>query len=85
MIHPPLRGVILAVILAVNLALGLAGGLSSGQAAAAELAAEAPAVPFVSGMEDLPLMPGLEEVAASSIVFDTPQGRIVETFATGNV
>jgi hypothetical protein len=46
----------------------------------AALAAE-----FVAGTEDLPLMPGLAAVAGSSLVFDKPQGRIVEAQATGNV
>ncbi len=40
---------------------------------------------FVSGFEDLPLMPGLENVAGSDIVFDTPAGRIIEAEARGRV
>jgi hypothetical protein len=40
---------------------------------------------FVAGTEDLPLMPGLAAVAGSSLVFDKPQGRIVEAQATGKV
>ena len=40
---------------------------------------------FVAGLEDLPLMPGLAEVAGTATVFDAPQGRIVETFAAGAV
>jgi hypothetical protein len=77
---------------AAILALGVFAALAAAPVRTA-VAAEAqsvpqsvsPAVPFVSGMEDLPLMAGLREVPASSIVFDTPQGRIVETFATGRV
>ena len=46
----------------------------------AALAAE-----YVAGTEDLPLMPGLAAVAGSSLVFDKPQGRIVEAQATGKV
>jgi hypothetical protein len=38
---------------------------------------------FVAGVEDLPLMPGLAEVRDAGIVFDTPGGRIVETYAKG--
>jgi hypothetical protein len=38
---------------------------------------------FVSGLEDLPLMPGLNEVDQSGVVFDKPGGRIVESVATG--
>ncbi len=38
---------------------------------------------FVGGVEDLPLMPGLVEVAEARMVFDKPGGRIVEAFAVG--
>ena len=38
---------------------------------------------FVAGISDLPLMPGLTEVAGTSTVFDKPSGRIVEAYATG--
>lgn len=40
---------------------------------------------FVAGLEDLPLMPGLSTLEDAAVVFDTPQGRIVEAFATGAV
>jgi hypothetical protein len=40
---------------------------------------------FVPGTEDLPLMPGLEPVAGSAVVFDKPEGRIVESAADGAV
>jgi hypothetical protein len=40
---------------------------------------------FVAGTEDLPLMPGLAPVQGSSLVFDKPQGRIVEAQAAGKV
>jgi hypothetical protein len=40
---------------------------------------------FVPGTEDLPLMPGLVAVAGSGVVFDKPQGRIVEAQARGAV
>jgi len=39
---------------------------------------------FVAGTEDLPLMPGLAMVKDAGVVFDTPQGRIVEAYARGN-
>jgi hypothetical protein len=39
---------------------------------------------FVSTIEDLPLMPGLVE-EAGGMVFDSPGGRIVEAYATGEV
>lgn len=41
-------------------------------------------VTFISTIEDLPLMPGLVE-EAGGMVFDSPGGRIVEAFATGEV
>jgi len=40
---------------------------------------------FVAGLEDLPLMPGLVAVEEAGVRFDTPQGRIVEAYATGAV
>ncbi len=40
---------------------------------------------FVAGLEDLPLMPGLSTLEDTAVVFDTPQGRIVEAFATGTM
>ncbi len=38
---------------------------------------------FVAGLEDLPLMPGLATVDGAGLVFDEPQGRIVEAYAKG--
>ncbi len=38
---------------------------------------------FVSGTEDLPLMGGLAIVPGSALVFDKPEGRIVEAQARG--
>ncbi len=43
------------------------------------------ATAFVTGIEDLPLMSGLTEVADSAFVFDTPEGRLVESRAVGRV
>ncbi len=40
---------------------------------------------FVNAIDDLPLMPGLSEVAEAGIAFDKPQGRIVEAYAQGAV
>ncbi len=40
---------------------------------------------FVPGTEDLPLMPGLESIAGSAVVFDKPEGRIVESTAHGKL
>lgn len=40
---------------------------------------------FIAGVEDLPLMPGLSEIADAGLVFDKPSGRIVEAFAQGSV
>ena len=36
---------------------------------------------FVSGFEDLPLMPGLQEHDDTGVSFDTPGGRIIEAYA----
>ncbi len=40
---------------------------------------------FIFGFEDLPLMEGLTQVAQDSVLFDTPQGRIVQASAVGTV
>jgi hypothetical protein len=40
---------------------------------------------FVTGIEDLPLMDGLVEDRAAGLVFDKPEGRIVEAYAYGAV
>jgi hypothetical protein len=48
-------------------------------------AAAARAGGFVAGLEDLPLMPGLQEVEESAVSFDAPEGRIVEVYAEGAV
>lgn len=50
---------------------------------AAPLAAHADG--FVPGTEDLPLMAGLESVAGSAVVFDKPEGRIIESTAHGKL
>ena len=40
---------------------------------------------FVDGLEDVPLMAGLDPLPDRSVVFDKPTGRIVESYATGAV
>jgi len=40
---------------------------------------------FVAGIEDLPVMAGLEAVPAAGLVFDKPGGRIVEAYAAGKL
>lgn len=40
---------------------------------------------FIYGANDVPLMPGLEEVPSLRIVFDKPEGRIIQLFVRGNV
>ena len=48
-------------------------------------AQDAAASRFVPGFEDLPLMPGLETVPDSGLVFDKPHGRIVQAVVTGRL
>lgn len=36
---------------------------------------------FFSSLEDIPLMPGLSELPGQGMVFDKPEGRIVEALA----
>lgn len=38
---------------------------------------------FLSAMADIPLVPGFEEMEADSVLFDKPDGRIVEAYALG--
>ena len=40
---------------------------------------------FVAGTEDVPLMPGLAPVGDAPLVFDKPEGRIVEAQARGKL
>lgn len=40
--------------------------------------------PFFSTLNDVPLMPGLQELPERSLSFDKPEGRIVEAFAAIN-
>jgi hypothetical protein len=47
-------------------------------------AAPAGAAEFVAGTEDVPLMPGLV-AQAGAVVFDKPEGRIVEAEARGKL
>lgn len=39
---------------------------------------------FLGGYEDLPLAPGLSEIADSGLSFDSAGGRIVEAYAQGD-
>jgi len=39
---------------------------------------------FFETLNDVPLMPGLDEILDRSMVFDKPGGRIAESVATGN-
>ncbi len=49
-------------------------------------AIQAPAVgQFFGAMEDLPAMSGLVEDPSARVVFDKPQGRIVQITASGDV
>src|SRR6266849_5115041 len=65
----------------------LAGAvLAAGLVVLTGLAAQTAAAPgFVAGTEDIPLMPGLRNQESTLVVFDKPQGRIVEIEARGKV
>jgi len=45
--------------------------------------AQNPAPAYFQNMNDLPLMPGLFEVLEDAVVFDKPEGRILESTAIG--
>jgi len=59
-------------------AIVLFAGLLAGLPAVAGGAAR-----FFGGIEDLPLMPGLTELAGEAVIFDKPEGRIVTVAAEG--
>ena len=40
---------------------------------------------YFTGIEDLPVMPGLAEIPDAGLIFDKPSGRIVEAYAQGEV
>ncbi len=40
---------------------------------------------FLTGLDDLPLTPGLREIKDAGVVFDKPEGRIVEAYADGEI
>ncbi|NKB55362.1 MAG: hypothetical protein GKS00_03405 [Alphaproteobacteria bacterium] len=40
---------------------------------------------FLAGLEDVPIMPGIEVVGDAGAAFDSPAGRIVEAYAAGDV
>lgn len=39
---------------------------------------------FLSVLDDVPVMPGMAELAGEAVVFDAPAGRIVSTAITGH-
>ncbi|HEC91299.1 MAG TPA: hypothetical protein ENI55_06500 [Alphaproteobacteria bacterium] len=45
----------------------------------------AAAAAYLSAVNDLPLMTGLNEALGQGVVFDVPQGRIVQAYASGPV
>lgn len=67
------------VVTAVILLCAVTGAAQSRLAGAEEAAG------FLAGTEDIPLMPGLRNEANTLVVFDNPQGRIVEVEARGKV
>jgi len=63
------------LLLAVVAAVMLSPAISRAQEPAA----------FVTGMGDVPLMSGLQDVPDSAVIFDKPSGRLVEAYAEGEV
>jgi len=60
------------------------GETSSGETSSGETSSGETVV-YLSGVDDLPLMAGLEEAPDQGVIFDTPDGRIVEAYASGPV
>lgn len=42
-------------------------------------------LPLVAGIEGVPLMPGLVELADDTVIFDKPEGRIIDATALGAI
>lgn len=68
------------VLVAALVALGAASPLSAQTRPSAGAAAA-----FLSVIDDVPLMAGLAERRERALVFDKPEGRIVETVAEGRL
>jgi hypothetical protein len=75
MLRMPLHRLLVALLLA----------LAAPAAAASAQEKDVPGDAYVAGIADLPLMPGLEPLPDSGLVFDKPGGRIVEAYAEGAV
>ncbi len=71
------RGILRAVVFVILCCVGL---MPAGLARAVP-ASTAPPLQYFSVIQDLPLMPGLRELADQAVVFDQPEGRIVESAA----
>ena len=69
--------------LLAGLVLGVAMLALAGARAGAPALAQDGSGGFIAGIEDLPLMAGLVEDAQAGLVFDKPEGRIVEALARG--
>ena len=69
-----------AILLLAGAVLGAGPALQRGLAAQGAVDSG-----FVAGTEDIPLMPGLRNQESTLVVFDKPQGRIVEIEARGKV
>jgi hypothetical protein len=79
--HPVLTSAALAALLLAASPFGVrVPGINPAQAQA-----QAVGGGFVEGIDDLPLMPGLVGMADQSLVFDKPNGRIVQAVAVGRV
>lgn len=59
----------------------LAGAAAVGALVGAAVPARAES--FLTAIADLPLAPGLDELAGQGLVYDKPGGRIVEAYAAG--
>ena len=81
--HPVLTLAVLAVLLLAASPFGVrVSGIHPAQAQTQALGV---GNAFVEGIDDLPLMPGLVGMADQSLVFDKPNGRIVQAVAAGRV
>ncbi len=74
----PALALSLMALVSFSPAAGAEGGQAPGGASGAKSS-------FLAGFDDLPLTPGLREIKDAGVVFDKPEGRIVEAYAEGDL
>lgn len=69
------------IVFLIFLTAALAGSAERGMAGAPMPVSAPESARYFSTLPDIPLMPGLTELSDQTVVFDKPEGRIVESVA----